>query len=86
MSDELASLGVIFTEFYYWVTIVFMFLIHVGFSLYEVGVSRRKNHMHTLMNHARFTCSAGGSISESRMAPALRAVLVLPPGPYLGVS
>ncbi len=52
MSDELASLGVIFTEFYYWVTIVFMFLIHVGFSLYEVGVSRRKNHMHTLMKNA----------------------------------
>ncbi len=28
-----------------------MFLIHVGFCLYEVGVSRRKNHMHTLMKN-----------------------------------
>ena len=31
MSDGLDSLVVIFTEFYYWVTVVFMFLIHVGF-------------------------------------------------------
>lgn len=52
MTEELASLSVIFTEFYYWVTIVFMFLIHVGFCLYEVGVSRRKNHLHTLMKNA----------------------------------
>jgi len=52
MDNELTSLGIIFTEFYYWVTIVFMFLIHVGFILYEVGVSRRKNHMHTLMKNA----------------------------------
>ena len=28
-----------------------MFLIHVGFCMYEVGVSRRKNHMHTLMKN-----------------------------------
>ena len=34
----------IFTEFYYWVTVVFMFLIHVGFCLYEVGVSRERKH------------------------------------------
>ncbi|MEM7032607.1 MAG: ammonium transporter [Chloroflexota bacterium] len=52
MTEELASLNVIFTEFYYWVTVVFMFLIHVGFTLYEVGVSRKKNHMHTLMKNA----------------------------------
>jgi len=51
MDNELASLGVIFTEFYYWVTVVFMFLIHAGFCVYEVGVSRRKNHMHTLMKN-----------------------------------
>ena len=51
MENELASLGIIFTEFYYWVTVVFMFLIHVGFCIYEVGVSRRRNHMHTLMKN-----------------------------------
>ena len=45
------QLTVIFTEFYYWVTVVFMFLIHVGFCMYEVGASRRKNHLHTLMKN-----------------------------------
>ena len=52
MDNELSALTVIFTEFYYWVCIVLMFLIHVGFCLYEVGVSRRKNMMHTLMKNA----------------------------------
>lgn len=28
-----------------------MFLIHVGFCLYEVGASRRRNHLHTLMKN-----------------------------------
>ncbi|NKB76432.1 MAG: ammonium transporter [Gammaproteobacteria bacterium] len=51
MDNELSSLTAIFTEFYYWVTIPLMFLIHVGFCMYEVGVSRRKNHMHTLMKN-----------------------------------
>jgi ammonia channel protein AmtB len=41
----------VFTEFYYWVTVVMMFLIHVGFCMYEVGASRRRNHMHTLMKN-----------------------------------
>ncbi|MBL4750292.1 MAG: ammonium transporter [Amylibacter sp.] len=51
MDGNLNALTTIFTEFYYWVTVVFMFLIHVGFCMYEVGVSRRKNHMHTLMKN-----------------------------------
>ena len=51
MDNELTALVTIFTEFYYWVTVVFMFLIHAGFCVYEVGVSRRKNHMHTLMKN-----------------------------------
>lgn len=51
MDTELSSLITIFTEFYYWVTVALMFLIHVGFCMYEVGVSRRKNHMHTLMKN-----------------------------------
>ena len=29
-----------------------MFLIHVGFCMYEVGASRRRNHMHTLMKNS----------------------------------
>ncbi len=52
MENEFTALTVIFTEFYYWVCIVLMFLIHVGFCLYEVGVSRKKNMMHTLMKNA----------------------------------
>ena len=52
MATEFTALNVIFTEFYYWVTVVMMFLIHVGFCTYEVGVSRRKNHMTTLMKNA----------------------------------
>ena len=51
MGDNVSSLSVIFTEFYYWVTVVFMFLIHVGFCMYEVGASRRKNHLHTLLKN-----------------------------------
>jgi ammonium transporter, Amt family len=51
MGDEVGSLNIIFTEFYYWVTVVFMFLIHVGFCVYEVGASRRKNLQHTLMKN-----------------------------------
>lgn len=52
MDNEVGALNVIFTEFYYWVTVVFMFLIHVGFCTYEVGVARRKNLQHTLMKNA----------------------------------
>lgn len=51
MSDLTDSLNVLFTEFYYWVTVVFMFLIHVGFTLYEVGISRRKNLQHVLIKN-----------------------------------
>ena len=51
MTNELSSLVVIFTEFYYWLTVVLMFLIHVGFCMYEVGASRYKNHVHTLMKN-----------------------------------
>lgn len=51
MVGNLNALTTIFTEFYYWVTVVFMFLIHVGFCMYEVGASRRKNHLHTLLKN-----------------------------------
>ena len=52
MEGNLNALTTIFTEFYYFVTIVMMFLIHVGFCTYEVGVSRRRNHLKTLMKNA----------------------------------
>lgn len=51
MSDLTQSLNVLFSEFYYWVTVVMMFLIHVGFATYEVGVSRRKNLQHILIKN-----------------------------------
>lgn len=51
MGDNVSAITTIFTEFYYWVTVVIMFLIHVGFCIYEVGASRRRNHMHTLMKN-----------------------------------
>jgi ammonia channel protein AmtB len=51
MGNNLDALTTIFTEFYYWVTVVIMFLIHVGFCVYEVGSSRRRNHLHTLMKN-----------------------------------
>ena len=52
MTDQADALNVLFTEFYYWVTVVIMFLIHVGFCLYEVGVSREKNKLNTLMKNS----------------------------------
>jgi ammonium transporter, Amt family len=51
MANNLDALTTVFTEFYYWVTVVIMFFIHVGFCMYEVGSSRRRNHIHTLMKN-----------------------------------
>jgi Amt family ammonium transporter len=51
MGTNIDATITIFTEFYYWVTIVIMFLIHIGFCLYEVGASRRRNHLSTLMKN-----------------------------------
>jgi ammonia channel protein AmtB len=51
MDNDITALQVLFTETYYWITIVMMFLIHVGFCTYEVGVSRRKNHLATLLKN-----------------------------------
>lgn len=52
MDTQLNALTTVFTEFYYWLTVALMFLIHVGFCMYEVGASRRKNMMHTLMKNS----------------------------------
>jgi len=51
MDSDIGALTIIFTEFYYWLTVALMFFIHVGFCMYEVGASRRKNMMHTLMKN-----------------------------------
>ncbi len=51
MDTDIGALTIIFTEFYYWITVALMFLIHIGFCMYEVGASRRKNMMHTLMKN-----------------------------------
>jgi len=51
MDSDIGALTVIFTEFYYWITVVIMFLIHVGFCMYEVSASRHKNHLHTLLKN-----------------------------------
>ena len=51
MGNNLDALTTVFTEFYYWVTVPLMFLIHVGFCMYEVGASRHRNRMHTLMKN-----------------------------------
>ena len=79
MEGNLNALTVVFTEFYYWVTIVMMFLIHVGFCVYEVGVvapaqspenpdeecdGHPAGHRHLLSS------SAGGSISRFQTGPA----------------
>ena len=51
MTDQLAALTTIFTEFYYFLTVVLMFFIHVGFCMYEVGAARVKNVQHTLLKN-----------------------------------
>ena len=51
MADQLEALTVIFTEFYYWVTVVMMFLIHAGLLAYEFGATRPKNLNQTLVRH-----------------------------------
>lgn len=52
MGSDIDAVITVFTEFYYWLTVALMFLIHVGFCMYEVGASRRRNHMHTLLKNS----------------------------------
>jgi ammonia channel protein AmtB len=51
MTDFVDSFFVVWQEAYFFVTVVIMYLIHVGFCMYEVGVSRRKNMLHTLLKN-----------------------------------
>ncbi len=75
MEGNLNALTTIFTEFYYFVTIVMMFLIHVGFCTYEVGVSRTTQPSQNSdeecdrdpsRDRHLLTCLAGGSTSHFR--------------------
>ena len=43
--------SLIMTETFYYLTVVIMWLIHVGFMAYEAGVARRKNVMSTAMKN-----------------------------------
>ena len=51
MDTDIGALTVIVTEMYYWLTVVIMFFIHIGFCMYEVSASRYKNHLHTLLKN-----------------------------------
>jgi len=51
MADQGTAIITLFTEFYFFMTIVLMFFIHIGFCMYEVGVSRTKNLQHTLLKN-----------------------------------
>lgn len=80
MDSDIGSLTIIFTEFYYWVTVVFMFLIHVGFCMYEVGSSRQKNHMHTLMKNTMVI----PVVTFSFFLVGWWIYFALPNGPWIG--
>ncbi len=95
MDSELSALTIVFTEFYYWVTVVVMFLIHVGFCLYEVGVSRQKNMMHTLMKNTMliplvtitfyfFGVVAAGFVLWGYPASPFHDVVITPWGQLIG--
>lgn len=52
MADQSTAMLTLFTEFYFFLTVVLMFFIHIGFCMYEVGVARTKNVQHTLLKNA----------------------------------
>ena len=51
LEKALALDSLVLLEFYYFVTVVIMWLIHVGFMAYEAGIARRKNVMSTAMKN-----------------------------------
>ena len=51
VEEQIALDSAILAEQYYFWTVVFMWLIHVGFMSYEAGVSRRKNMMSTAIKN-----------------------------------
>jgi Amt family ammonium transporter len=51
VQEQLTLDSLVLTEFFYFTTVVIMWLIHVGFMAYEAGASRRKNIMSTAMKN-----------------------------------
>ncbi|MGU3499766.1 ammonium transporter [Mycobacterium sp. C31M] len=51
VEDAISVMVSMSNEFYYWVSIALMMLIHAGFLAYEVGVSRSKNVLATAMKN-----------------------------------
>ncbi len=51
VEEQLTLDSAVLAEQYYFWTVVFMWLIHVGFMSYEAGVSRRKNMMASAMKN-----------------------------------
>lgn len=51
VEDAIASMAAVNNEFFYWVSIALMMLIHAGFLAYEVGSSRSKNVLATAMKN-----------------------------------
>lgn len=49
--ETLASMQSVLTDFFYWMSIALMILIHAGFLAYEMGVSRSKNVLATAMKN-----------------------------------
>lgn len=49
--EELETIGAVNTEFFYWVSIALMMIIHAGFMAYEVGASRSKNVLATAIKN-----------------------------------
>ncbi|AMO62231.1 Rh family protein/ammonium transporter [Mycolicibacterium phlei] len=51
VEDALGAMTAINNEFFYWMSVALMFLIHAGFLAYEVGASRSKNVLATAMKN-----------------------------------
>lgn len=51
VEDAISSMAAVNNEFFYWVSIALMMLIHAGFLAYEVGASRSKNVLATAMKN-----------------------------------
>ncbi|MHC9293915.1 ammonium transporter [Mycobacterium sp. LTG2003] len=57
VEDAVTSMAAVNNEFFYWMSIALMMLIHAGFLAYEMGASRSKNVLATAMkNLLAFAC------------------------------
>jgi len=51
VEDALSAMASVNNEFFYWMSIALMMLIHAGFLAYEIGASRSKNVLATAMKN-----------------------------------